>query len=85
MLQDRTLPYFTQWTSSGELHPSAVATPVVGAVSCEIAGDRQRVSDWIGGELEIPLEPSKIPWVEGDEGLVAVHFRTAGGEVVRVD
>ena len=85
MLQDRTLPYFTQWTCSLDLHPSVVATPVVGAVSCEIAGDRDRVRDWIGGPLDTPLEPSEIQWLEGDEGLVAVHFRTAGGEVVRVD
>jgi hypothetical protein len=80
------LPFFAQWTCSSALHPSVVAEPTVTAVACEISGDRSRIHEWIGGDLESPVAGSAISWVDNDQqGLVAVHFRTAAGEIVRID
>jgi len=58
----------------------------VSAVACELAGDRERIREWLGGEIASPIDGSDIEWVEGEEpGLVAVHFRTANGDIVRID
>lgn len=86
VIEDPSLPYFTQWTCPPELHPSLATEPSVSAVACEISGDRNRVRNWIGGPIETPMDDTDIAWVESEEqGLVAVHFRTATGDVVRID
>jgi catechol 2,3-dioxygenase-like lactoylglutathione lyase family enzyme len=86
LLADASLPFFAQWTCSSDLHPSAVAEPTVTAVACELSGDRERIREWIGGELSSPVADSAITWVDDeDQGLVAVHFRTPSGETVRID
>jgi hypothetical protein len=92
LLDDPSLPYFVQWTCPPEEHPSAAHPAKVSAVACEISGDRERVREWLGGNtisgggLEAPIEGTDVTWVDGEEpGLVAVHFRTASGDVVRVD
>ena len=86
LLEDASLPFFLQWTSPPEQHPSLSGTAHVSAVACELAGDRDRVREWLGGPIDAPIDGSDIQWVEADEpGLVAVHFRTATGETVRID
>ena len=56
-----TLPYFTQWTCSRDLHPSVVATPVVSAVACEISGDRDADQGLDRrARSSTPLEPAEI-------------------------
>jgi hypothetical protein len=86
LIEDASLPFFIQWTSSPDEHPSLAAPAHVAAVACEIAGDPDRIRDWIGGPLDAPVDGQDIRWVEADEpGLVAVHFRTASGDVVRID
>jgi hypothetical protein len=58
----------------------------VSTVSCEIAGDPDRIRTWLGGPVDGPIDGSDIEWVDAEEpGLVAVHFRTASGDVVRID
>jgi hypothetical protein len=58
----------------------------VSAVACEIAGDRERVKEWLGGPVDTPVEGSDIQWVDGEEpGLVAVVFATPDGQTVRID
>lgn len=86
-LEDPSLPYFIQWTSEPSHHPSLDGPAHVAAVACEIAGDKDAVRAYLGGEVESPIEGSAIEWVDSDDstGLVAVHFRTAGGDVVRID
>ena len=85
LLEDPSLPFFLQWTSGPSHHPSQVAPAQVSATSCELAGDRDRIRDWLGGPVESPIEGSNITWVQADEpGLVAVNFSTPHGDV-RVD
>jgi Glyoxalase-like domain len=87
LLDDPSLPYFIEWTSAPSEHPSLAAPARVAAISCELAGDKERIRAYLGeGEIESPIDSTDIEWVEADEpGLVAVHFRTATGDVVRVD
>jgi len=86
LLEDPSLPFFVQWTSDPSQHPSLDEEAHVAAVACEIAGDQDRIRDYLGGEVASPIEGSAIEWVDGQEpGLVAVHFRTANGDVVRID
>lgn len=86
VLVDHSLPYFTQWTTDPADHPSLTGSPVVGVAACEIAGDPVAVRAWLGGELDSPIDDTEVHWVDSAEnGLVAVHFRTASGDVVRVD
>lgn len=86
VLEDPSLPFFIQWTSDPSHHPSLDEPAHVAAVACEIAGDKDRIRDYLGGDVASPIEGSDIQWVDADEpGLVAVHFRTANGDVVRID
>jgi hypothetical protein len=82
---DPQLPFFVQWQSPAEQHPSAGATGAVQLDTLEIAGDPHRVSDWLGNSVEGPLEDVDVEWVapEGAPGIVAARFRTPNG-VVRV-
>ena len=85
LLADPQLPFFLQWGVPGELHPSAGADGSMSLAGIEIAGDPQRVSEWLGETVEAPLEDVKVEWVapHGTPGIVAVQFQTANG-VVRI-
>jgi hypothetical protein len=86
LIADASLPYFIQWTSDAAQHPALSGPAHVAAVACEIAGDRDRVREWLGGSVESPIDGSAIEWVDAEEnGLIAVHFRTESGDVVRID
>jgi hypothetical protein len=86
LLDDPSLPFFIQWTCDADQHPSLAAPAHVSAVACEIAGDRERVKEWLGGPVDTPVEGSDIQWVDGEEpGLVAVVFATPDGQTVRID
>ena len=86
LIVDASLPFFIQWTSDPSQHPSLSGPAHVAAVACEIAGDRDRVREWLGGSVESPIDGSNIEWVDAEaNGLIAVHFRTENGDVVRID
>ncbi|MDA8436877.1 MAG: VOC family protein [Actinomycetales bacterium] len=86
VIEDASLPFFIQWTSDPAEHPSLAGPAHVSAVACELAGDKERIRGWLGGEVHSPIEKTDITWVDGEvPGLVAVHFRTTHGDVVRVD
>ncbi|RLV50475.1 VOC family protein [Nocardioides mangrovicus] len=80
---DPQLPFFIQWESDAELHPSSGATGDVSFASLEIAGDPGRVSEWLGQPVEKPLEDVKVDWVapHGTPGILAVQFQTRSGLV----
>jgi glyoxalase-like protein len=80
---DPQLPFFVQWQSPSEEHPSVGATGEVHLDTLEIAGDPQRVSDWLGNSVDGPLEDVNVEWVSpnGAPGIVAARFRTANGVV----
>jgi hypothetical protein len=82
---DPQLPFFVHWQSPPELHPSTGSTGNVKLDALEIAGDPQRVGDWLGNSVEGPLEDVDVEWVapHGDPGVVAARFVTPSG-VVRI-
>ena len=80
---DPQLPFFVQWESGPEHHPSSGATGEISLEALEIAGDPVRVSEWLGESVEQPLEDLKVEWVapNGTPGLVAAQLQTPTGLV----
>ena len=80
---DPQLPFFVQWLGDGSDHPSRHASCNVVLECLEIAGDPQRISEWLGRPVEVPLEDVKVDWVgdEGVPGLVAAQFSTPTGTI----
>jgi hypothetical protein len=80
-LESGALPFFVQWDMEPELHPGAAGveheTDPQGIAWIEVAGERERVRDWLGEDPDLPL---KIE--DGKPGLRAVAIATAGGEIV---
>lgn len=83
LLSDPQLPFFIQWNSPAELHPSTGADDSFSLACLEIAGDPQRVSEWLGETVESPLEDIKVEWVapNGTPGILAVQVQTPSGLV----
>jgi hypothetical protein len=83
LIADPQLPFFIQWQSPAEMHPSAGADPAYSLACLEIAGDPQRVSEWLGETVEAPLEDVKVEWVapNGTPGILAAQFQTPSGLV----
>ena len=83
LISDPQLPFFIQWQSSSDLHPSNGATGEYSLDCLEIAGDPQRVSEWLGETVEAPLEDVKVEWVapNGTPGIMAAQFQTPSGLV----
>jgi len=82
---DPQLPFFVQWEVPAELHPSFGADEDYSLACLEIAGDPQRVSEWLGETVEAPLEDIKVEWAapNGTPGIIAVQVQTPHG-LVRV-
>ncbi len=84
-IADPQLPFFVQWESEPELHPSYGAENGLSLAGIEIAGDPQRVSEWLGETVEAPLEDVKVEWVapHGTPGILAAQVQTPHG-IVRI-
>jgi hypothetical protein len=83
LISDPQLPFFVQWESPASQHPSAGGTNDCALACLEIAGDPQRVSEWLGQTVEAPLEDVKVDWVapHGTPGIIAAKFQTPNGLV----
>ncbi len=83
LLADPQLPFFVQWESPTSMHPSAGASDDYSLACLEIAGDPQRVSEWLGESVEAPLEDVKVEWVapNGTPGIIAAQVQTPNGLV----
>jgi hypothetical protein len=83
LMADPQLPFFIEWESPAEMHPSTGADDDFSLACLEIAGDPQRVSEWLGESVEAPLEDVKVEWVapNGTPGILAVQFQTPRGLV----
>jgi len=83
LIADPQLPFFIQWESPAEDHPSAGGSPEFALACLEIAGDPGRVSEWLGEPVEAPLEDVKVEWVapNGTPGIIAAQFQTPNGLV----
>jgi hypothetical protein len=83
---DPQLPFFVQWHSPASEHPSAGASTVT-LQRLEIAGDENRIDDYLGASTRQPLDGIELGWFDpSDEriGVVAALFDTASGPV-RID
>ena len=83
---DPQLPFFVEWASPEDQHPSTGSSGAVHLDTLEIAGDPHRVNDWLGNSVEGPhgpLEDVQVEWVapHGTPGIVAAQFSTANGLV----
>jgi hypothetical protein len=81
LIADPQLPYYIKWDDE-TLHPSVGAQTDVTIRSLEIAGDPNRVRDWLG------LPPDHATSVDftfvsphGNPGLLSVTFDTSDGAV----
>lgn len=83
LIADPQLPFFIEWESPREMHPSAGADADFSLACLEIAGDPQRVSEWLGETVEAPLEDVKVEWVapNGTPGILAAQIQTPNGLV----
>jgi hypothetical protein len=83
LIADPQLPFFVQWESPEDLHPSNGADGTLSLACLEIAGDPQRVSQWLGEPVEAPLEDVKVEWVapHGTPGIIAAQVQTPQGLV----
>ena len=83
LIADPQLPFFIEWQSPREMHPSTGADPAFSLACLEIAGDPQRVSEWLGETVEAPLEELKVEWVapNGTPGILAAQVQTPNGLV----
>lgn len=77
---DPQLPFFVQWEDGP--HPSQGATTGVRLSSLEIAGDPDRVRDWVGVSKEYtPDVDFNFVSPRGTPGLMSVTFETGQGPV----
>jgi hypothetical protein len=83
LMNDPQLPFFISWSIDTTLHPSAGATNEVALSRLDIAGDPQRLTDWLGEPVSHPLDDVDVEWLapHGTPGLLAVHFATPHGSV----
>ncbi len=79
---DPQLPFFVQWLSDPAQHPS-VGGGAIALSRLEIAGDHERVDEWLGEKTNLVLEGVDVEWVapHGQPGVVAVVFATPSGPV----
>lgn len=80
---DPQLPFFIKWDDEAP-HPSQDADTEVTIESLTIAGDPERVRDWLGLPADYTSSVIDFSFVSphGTPGLMAVTFDTPQGEVV---
>jgi uncharacterized protein YidB (DUF937 family) len=84
VIADPQLPYFIQWCSPADEHPSSGGAAVA-IDRIEMSGDPEAISAWLGTEHDVPLDGITVDWVDDEEpGLVAIWFSTPHGDV-RID
>lgn len=83
MRADPQLPYVTKWEIPAEEHPSQMAPSELEMTSMAIAGDPQRVADWLGERVFDALESIEVDWAapNGLPGIMSVRFDTPHGSV----
>lgn len=80
---DPQLPFVVRWDVPDEEHPSQMAESQIRLLSIDIAGDPDRVSEWLGQEATLLLEDLDIHWIapHGNPGIMSATFETPAGEV----
>jgi len=82
LIADPQLPYYVMWDDQA-LHPSVGATTDVTISGLQIAGDRERVCEWLGLPADQTSSVIDFTFVapHGTPGLLAVTFVTSKGPV----
>jgi glyoxalase-like protein len=82
LIDDPQLPFFVRWESDPTLHPSNGGREVE-LLRIEIAGQPERVDEWLGGHSDRVLSDIDIAWTEplDRSGLASAVFSTPRGEV----
>ncbi|MDO9485159.1 MAG: VOC family protein [Actinomycetota bacterium] len=84
VMENPQLPFFVEWSSSPENHPSKGAAKVT-VERIEIAGDPNTVSAYIDENFMDVMDGVYVEWVEAENpGIIAVTFATPNG-AVRID
>jgi hypothetical protein len=83
LISDPQLPFVLQWESGPDLHPSRSGPSDVRLSVLQIAGDPQRVTDWLGLPQEYKPESVAFEFVapHGTPGLMSCRFETPNGVV----
>jgi hypothetical protein len=83
LMSDPQLPFMISWDCAPALHPSNAGDSDAGLVGLEIAGDPERVREWL--DLDPDFRPDSLEFSfvspHGTPGLMSVSFRTADGVV----
>jgi hypothetical protein len=83
VVADPQLPFFVQWLTDDEHHPS-VGGSSLSLRGLEIAGDQNRIDDYLGVSTRQPLDGIAVEWsppLDDDTGVIAAIFGTVSGEV----
>jgi len=82
LIADPQLPFYIQWEDRS-VHPSVGATTSVTISGLEIAGDPERVCEWLGLPADQTSTVIDFTWVapNGAPGLMAVTFDTPQGPI----
>ncbi len=82
LMADPQLPFFVEWETP-DCHPSRAATTNVTIESLQIAGDPDRVRDWLDQPVDHTSSVIDFSFVapRGTPGLLAVTFETPDGPV----
>jgi hypothetical protein len=83
LIADPQLPFVICWETGEELHPSNGAPSRVRITRLQIAGDPERVRQWIGVPPDYRIQTLAFDWVapHGTPGLLSVTFATLRGDV----
>lgn len=79
---DPQLPFFIQWDTPESEHPSVGAAGDVALSRVQIAGDRERVREWLGVSADfVPSLEFDYVAPHGTPGLLSCTFVTPSGPV----
>lgn len=80
---DPQLPFVISWQTDPAEHPSQMAETGVHLTALEIAGNPDRLADWLGETAIDALGGIEVDWVapHGTPGIVAARFATPHGDI----
>ncbi|NLS08933.1 VOC family protein [Nesterenkonia sp. MY13] len=84
LIADPQVPYLLRWDEGTEhLHPSRAYQPQAQLLRLSIAGDPQRVADWLGQPDADPFDDVDVDWVapSGTPGIMSITFSCPKGEI----
>ena len=84
LIADPQVPYLLRWDDGTEaLHPSKARPASVKLDCLTIAGSSERVTDWLGTDVEKTLDDVQVQWIapNGTPGVMSVTFETDSGRV----